>query len=64
MSLVLGERKVTKLVIDLAKGSSMVVEHLPRHPKVEGLSAATAADTGRDKIGEKPQQLKPMNEWW
>jgi len=61
MSLVLGERKVTKLVIDLAKGSIMVVEHLPHHPKVEGLSAASAA---RDKIGEKTQQLKPMNEWW
>ncbi len=51
-------------LIELAKGSIMVVEHLPHHPKVEGLSAATAADTGRDKIGEKPQQLKPMNEWW
>jgi hypothetical protein len=41
----------------------MVVEHLPNHPKVEGLSAATAAGTGRDKIGEKTQQLKPTNEW-
>jgi hypothetical protein len=39
----------------------MMAEHWPHHPKVEGLSAATAADTGRDKIGEKPQQLKPMN---
>ncbi len=42
----------------------MVVEHLPHQPKVEGLSAATDAETGRDKIDEKMQQLKPMNEWW
>ncbi len=41
-----------------------MAEHWPRHPKFDYLSAATDADTGRDKIGEKPQQLKPMNEWW
>jgi hypothetical protein len=31
----------------------MVIEHLPHQPKVDYLSAATDADTGRDKIDEK-----------
>jgi hypothetical protein len=47
----------------LAKGSSILVEHLPHNPKIEGLSAATDAETGGDKSGEKIQQLKPTNEW-
>jgi hypothetical protein len=31
----------------------MVIEHLPHQPKFDYLSAATDAETGRDKIGEK-----------
>ncbi len=52
-------------MIDLAKGNIMVVEHLPHHSKVEGLSSATAADTGRDKIGEKTNNWsQQMNGVW
>ncbi len=30
--------------------SSTVVKHLPHHPKVRGLSPATAAGTGRERV--------------
>ncbi len=36
----------------MASGSSTVVQHLPRHPKVEGSSPATTAGSGKDN-GEK-----------
>ncbi len=34
----------------MANGSSIVVEHLPHHLKVEGLCLATAADTEMEKM--------------
>jgi hypothetical protein len=37
---------------NLVNSGSTVVEHSPHHPKVEGLSPATAADTGRDKMAK------------
>ncbi len=55
MQLTTGERKVAKTftIIELAKGISIMAEHWPHHRKVGGLSAATDAETGREKSGEK-----------
>jgi hypothetical protein len=38
-----------EVIMLLAGGGSTVVEHLPHHPRVKGLSLAISADTGRDK---------------
>jgi hypothetical protein len=43
-------RKVIRMF--LASGGSIVVEHMPRLPKVEGSSPATAAGLGREKMGK------------
>jgi hypothetical protein len=39
-------------LIYTASGDSIVVEHSPKHCKVEGLSPATAAGYGRDKMAK------------
>ncbi len=39
----------TPILSCLASGGGTEVEHLPRHPKVKGLSPAIAAGTGREK---------------
>jgi hypothetical protein len=53
-----------------AKGSNTMVEHLPHHTKVEGLSPATAPVIGNQKIWKKqkdahlgadPQQVDDVN---
>jgi hypothetical protein len=36
----------------VTNGDSTVVEHLPHHPKVEGLIPATAIGTGRQKMAK------------
>ncbi len=41
----------------LALGTSKVVEHLPHHPKVKGLSPATHVYTGIEKMAKKFQSL-------
>jgi hypothetical protein len=40
------------LVQKLAGDGSTVVEHLPYHPKVEGLSPAADAGTGREEMAK------------
>jgi hypothetical protein len=57
------EKLLKHSFIELAKSGTMMAEHWPHHPKVESLNAAIDAETGRDKSGEKIQQLKPMIEW-
>jgi len=47
-----------KVFVMLASGGSAVVEHSPHHPKVKGLSPATAGD-GREKMG-KEFSIKPF----
>ncbi len=37
---------------NLVNSGSTVVEHSPHHPEVEGLSPATAADTGREEMAK------------
>jgi hypothetical protein len=39
--------------IDLACSGSIVVDHLPPHPKVEGLSPDVPATTRGDKMAKK-----------
>jgi len=40
-------------------GRSTVVEHLPPHPKVVGLSLAKAAGSGRDEMAIRFLQIFP-----
>jgi hypothetical protein len=39
-------------------GSSTVVEHLPRYPKVQGLSPVAAVGTGRENSEKKKERKK------
>jgi hypothetical protein len=41
-----------RLATDMASGSSTALEHSPHHPIVEGLSPATAVDTGWQKMAK------------
>ncbi len=45
---------------NLAKGGSTVVEHLPHHPKVKGLSSASATGIWirHDQMLRQPMNLK------
>jgi hypothetical protein len=43
------KKNVFKSNFKLASGGSTVVEHLPRHPEVKGLSPTTAPGNGREK---------------
>jgi hypothetical protein len=45
--------RVTNQTKTFKNGGSTVVEHLSHHPKVKGLSSATATDTGRYKMAKK-----------
>ncbi len=55
------EKLNTKKGIKLrANGCSTVVQHLPHHPKVEGLSLATS-DSTRDRCRQRFVNLVPNN---
>ncbi len=50
----------------MVSSKNTVVEHLPHHPKVNGLSQAVAAGSGKDKMGRgklQPQQLVVIAQW-
>jgi hypothetical protein len=41
----------------VANGTGTVVEHLPRHPQVQGLSPAPTTSTGGEKMLQKEDSI-------
>jgi hypothetical protein len=41
------------IIILMTKGGSIETDHLPNHPKVQGLSPVAATGNEREKMGQK-----------